>query len=276
MAQNNQQNNKNIELYEKLRTVPDNAKKKIEDGRLKGKTDINPMWRFKRLTEVFGVCGIGWKYNVTKKWIEDGGPGCAAAFVDIDLFIKDPATGQWSEAIPGTGGNVFKRTERSGNVFLNDDCYKMALTDAISVATKALGLAADVYFESDSTKYSNPNGSNGEGAPTGYAAPAQQSGYAPAPQMQPYGGYMYPPQGVPGPAPVQPIPQPAHAAPNQDGAPVSTKMRLFPGCPQWNPTIAKAACLTDTPEQIRERLSRIYEFTEEDFKQLMRSAGKGA
>ena len=34
----------------------------------------------------------------------------------------------------------------------------MALTDAISVACKALGMGADVYWEKDNTKYNQPNG----------------------------------------------------------------------------------------------------------------------
>ena len=48
-----------LELYEKFRVVPNEAKKTITAGRLKGKTDINPMWRIKALTEAFGPCGIG-------------------------------------------------------------------------------------------------------------------------------------------------------------------------------------------------------------------------
>ena len=50
----------NMKFYNMGRTVPDEAKKPISAGRLKGMTDINPMWRIKRLTEMFGACGIGW------------------------------------------------------------------------------------------------------------------------------------------------------------------------------------------------------------------------
>ena len=57
----------NLELYEKFRAVPQEAQKAIGGGRLKGMTDINPMWRLKVLTEQFGPCGIGWKYIVIKK-----------------------------------------------------------------------------------------------------------------------------------------------------------------------------------------------------------------
>lgn len=140
----------NLELYKKLKSVPEEAKKKITGGRLSGMSDINPMWRIKSLTENFGVCGIGWKYVITKQWIETGGKEEKAAFVNIDLFIK--VDGSWSDAIPGTGGSSFIAAEKNG-LYTSDECFKMALTDAISVACKALGMGADVYFEKDRTKY---------------------------------------------------------------------------------------------------------------------------
>ena len=49
----------NLTIYNEVRSVPDSAKRRIEAGRLKGKTDINPMWRIKALTETFGPCGFG-------------------------------------------------------------------------------------------------------------------------------------------------------------------------------------------------------------------------
>lgn len=143
-----------LELYNKVRTVPDTALKPIQAGRLKGKSDINPMWRIKILTEQFGVCGVGWKYNITKQWLEHGGNGEISAFVNIELFIKNE--GVWSDAIPGTGGSSFVANEKNG-LYVSDECYKMALTDALSVACKALGVGADVYWQQDNTKYREPN-----------------------------------------------------------------------------------------------------------------------
>lgn len=140
----------NMRIYEQVRDVPKEAKRAIAGGRLKGKTDINPMWRIKTLTEQFGPCGLGWKYVITDKRLETGANGTIAAFVDVDLFIKDG--GKWSEAIPGTGGSAFVAKE-DGGLYTSDECYKMALTDAISVACKALGFGADVYWQADSTKY---------------------------------------------------------------------------------------------------------------------------
>jgi hypothetical protein len=140
----------NLDIYDKCRNVPQNAQKAITGGRLSGKTDINPMWRIKALTEQFGPCGIGWKYVIEKQWLENGGNNEIAAFVNINLYIK--YNGEWSDGIPGTGGNMFVAKEKNGP-YTSDECFKMALTDALSVACKALGVGADIYWDKDKTKY---------------------------------------------------------------------------------------------------------------------------
>lgn len=142
----------NLELYERVRAVPDDAKKPINAGRLKGMTDINPMWRIKKLTEEFGPCGIGWWTKVTDRWTETVGDE-ACAFVDLELYIK--VGDEWSKPITGSGGSKLATKERSG-IYVSDECYKMAETDALSVACKKLGIGADVYFSADRTKYSHP------------------------------------------------------------------------------------------------------------------------
>ncbi len=141
--------NNNMELYEVLRSVPKEAQKEIGAGRLKGMTDINPMWRIKVLTETFGPCGFGWKYTIDRQWLEPSDKEIAA-FCNITLYVK--WRGGWSEGIPATGGSHFLASERNG-LYMSDECYKMALTDAISVACKALGVGANVYWDKDKTKY---------------------------------------------------------------------------------------------------------------------------
>lgn len=140
----------NLDLYNRVRKVPKEAIKSIAAGRLKGMSDINPMWRIKMLTEEFGVCGFGWKYEIIRMWNENGGNGVISSFVHINLFVK--MNGEWSEAIQGVGGSSFVTNEKNG-LYTSDECFKMALTDAISVACKALGMGADVYWDKDSTKY---------------------------------------------------------------------------------------------------------------------------
>ena len=140
----------NLRIYNQMKEVPKEAQKEIIGGRLKGMTDINPMWRIQKLTEVYGTCGIGWKYHIEKMWIEQGSDNQQAAFCNISLYVKE--NGEWSDAIEGTGGSGFVVNERNG-AYTNDEAFKMALTDAISVSCKALGMGANVYWTGGRTKY---------------------------------------------------------------------------------------------------------------------------
>ena len=141
----------NMRIYDAVRSVPEEAKRAITAGRLKGKTDINPMWRIKALTELFGPCGDGWGYTIDRLWIEEGAKGEKCAFAMISLWYKRE-DGTRSEPVIGIGGNMMVANEKNG-LYTSDECYKMALTDAISVACKALGFGADVYWSADRTKY---------------------------------------------------------------------------------------------------------------------------
>lgn len=142
----------NLDLYDKVRSVPKKAQKKIEAGRIKGFTNINPMWRIKALTENFGVCGIGWKYEIVNKWIDQGAGETKTANIELNLYFKKDDL--WSEPIPGIGGSSFVAMESKG-AYTSDEAYKMALTDALSVACKSLGFGADIYWEGDLNKYDN-------------------------------------------------------------------------------------------------------------------------
>ena len=149
-----------LELYEKFRKVPETAKKNIGGGRLKGMTDINPMWRIKTLTEAFGVCGFGWYYEIVDQWLETAmAKDEITANVKINLYVKQGD--EWSKPIVGIGGSMLVANEKNG-LYVNDECYKMALTDAISVACKSLGIGADVYWNKDNTKYNDSKKENQE------------------------------------------------------------------------------------------------------------------
>ena len=76
----------NMKIYEAVRKVPDSAKKNIRGGRLKGMTDINPMWRIKALTEQFGPCGIGWKLEVSRTWQDLGADGVCCKMLGFGAY----------------------------------------------------------------------------------------------------------------------------------------------------------------------------------------------
>jgi len=144
----------NMKLWNAVNRPPSSALKPIGAGRLKGKSDINPQWRYQAMTEQFGPCGTGWKFTIDRLWLEDAFDGQKFAFASVSLFYKDynpdPA---WSEAIPGIGGSMLIEQESKGP-HANDEAYKMAVTDALGTAMKMIGVAADIYAGKwDGTKY---------------------------------------------------------------------------------------------------------------------------
>jgi hypothetical protein len=142
----------NMELWNKVSIPPADALKKIGGGNLSGFTDINPQWRYRTLTEHFGSYGIGWKYTVDKKWSEPGVDGTIMAFADVSLYVHyndqpkhfDEHALYWCDPIPGHGGSMLVIKDRNG-LHASDEAYKMAITDALSVACKMLGIGSAVY-----------------------------------------------------------------------------------------------------------------------------------
>lgn len=202
---NNDNQNTHMKLWNGWKSVPQEMLKEIKDGPLAGMTDINPLWRMQALTEKFGPAGFGWIVNISERW-ESEGAGEKSANVKIELKImKD---GQWSMPIEGIG--AAKLTGRGNGI--NDEAWKMATTDAISVACKALGIAADVYAGLQShknakaaqpdfgTKYEPRPGQQAPAArttPRGRQQPTAPQGY-----VQPQGPVQQPQQGWPQAAPM--------------------------------------------------------------------------
>ena len=144
-----------IRIYESLARPPKDALREIQAGKLKGKTDINPQWRYKAMTEKFGLVGIGWKYEIQRLWTEQGAKDEKLAFAQVAVIVKDGDV--WSDPIVGIGGSKLIAIEK-GTPVSNDEGYKMAVTDAFSTALKMLGVAADIYAGRwDGSKYKEPS-----------------------------------------------------------------------------------------------------------------------
>jgi hypothetical protein len=144
----------NMELWELVEKPPETALRPITGGRLKGKTDINPQWRYKKLTEIFGQCGTGWRYTIDKVWTEKTvHTDEIMCFAIVSLYVFDKELKVWSHAVVGIGGNSIHTKESTG-MHANDEGYKMAVTDALSVACKMLGFGSAIYEgRLDGSKY---------------------------------------------------------------------------------------------------------------------------
>ena len=132
----------NMTIYEALATPPNDAVKTIDAGKLKGFSDINPQWRYEALTNLFGPCGIGWKYTIDNWHTQEVSTGETMVFVQVSLYIKNGD--KWSEPIPAFGGDFLIKKDRNGT-HGNDEGFKMAITDALGTACKMIGVAADIY-----------------------------------------------------------------------------------------------------------------------------------
>ena len=96
---------------------------------------------------------MGWYPGETAFWTEPGAGGEVLAFAKLPIYIKH--NGEWSMPIWGVGGSKLVALEK-GRLVSNDEGYKMAETDALSVAMKKLGVAGDIYAGKwDGSKYIN-------------------------------------------------------------------------------------------------------------------------
>lgn len=136
--------------YIAVKTVPQSALKTIDFGKLKGKFDISPQWRWEVLTETYGMCGIGWKFEiVSTQQVPVEETKETMLYVLVNLYIKDGD--EWSEPIPGYGGDFLIYNDKNG-FHGNDEAFKMAVTDALGTAAKMIGVGADVYRGLQDTK----------------------------------------------------------------------------------------------------------------------------
>lgn len=148
-----QNNRDNLEIYNKFKSVPKSALKEISAGKLNGMSSINPMWRIRCLTELFGPAGDGWWTENERFFTEPGANGEVIMFCTLNLICKKDIV---LYRTFGIGGSKMVAIEK-GKLVSNDEAAKMAYTDAISVACKSLGIGADVYWkDSDGDKYSKP------------------------------------------------------------------------------------------------------------------------
>lgn len=145
----------NTRLWDKLgKTDPSNTKSFKRAGGFSG-TAIKPMWSFKRMTEEFGPCGVGWgiSYNPAFQVVE-GSDGEVLVYCTVSVWYQEPGK-ERSESVFGVGGDKVVVKQSSG-LRSDDEAFKKAYTDAIGNALKLIGVGADVHMGLfDDSKYVN-------------------------------------------------------------------------------------------------------------------------
>lgn len=133
----------NTQLWNSLVDTPPEYLKEFKRAGGFGGKSIDPTYRIRKLTEVFGPVGKGWGFVQEDQW-SDGGSGSYVVYVRGHLwYLLD---GERYLTNSHTGGTVCDRAP--------DEAYKMAETDALGKCCVDLGLSCDVYMgEHDGDKY---------------------------------------------------------------------------------------------------------------------------
>lgn len=235
----------NLHIYKQVSSVPEDAQKPFESSWGKTLTEINGMWRIQKLTELFGPCGEGWFTEVTRQERVDFPNGEVCVFTDINLYLKDTKSGRWSKPIRGTGGNRLVLKNADG-LFIDDEAYKKAYTDALGIACKALGFGADIYWGRNDSKYDSGTATT--------ASPSAKESDSKKPETVA-------------------APQKTETAENVKGLP-----ELSPSHPRWDAFISWAAKKPkDKPSwQLRSAIRKQWTITDANFTELMKLAGRAS
>ena len=136
-----------LELWDKVRRVPqEHLKGFTRGGGFKG-TAIKPMWGIHTMTEQFGPCGQGWGINAPTFTVQAAGNE-TLVFCTVSVWVTDH-----KNMVYGVGGDTVVAQFNSG-LKADDEAFKKAFTDAVGNALKFLGVGADIHLGLwDGSKY---------------------------------------------------------------------------------------------------------------------------
>lgn len=130
----------NTELWEALgKTDPAHTKQFSRAGGFKG-TALKPMWAIKRLTEQFGPVGVGWGTDKPSFQTVNGPEGEVLVYCTVSVWHGSRDNTAW-----GVGGDKAIARNKNG-LFLDDEAFKKAFTDATMNGFKSLGVGADIHM----------------------------------------------------------------------------------------------------------------------------------
>lgn len=136
-------------LWDRLgKTDPAHTKGFQRAGGFKG-TAIKPMFSYRRMTEEYGPCGIGWGI---------GEPTFQVVHANDEVLVYCTVSvwhGARDNTVFGVGGDKALAKFQSGPR-TDDEAFKKAFTDAVTNALKLIGVGADVHMGMfDDNKYVN-------------------------------------------------------------------------------------------------------------------------
>lgn len=137
------------------KTDPHFTKAFSRGGGFKG-TAINGTYVAKRLTELFGPCGQGWKIVIEDEKYVTGAPlteTCNAVVHVVRGHLEYRTGDSWHATGPQYGQTEFVGRNKNG-VFTDEEAPKKSITDLTGKLAVLLGVSADVHLgRYDDNKY---------------------------------------------------------------------------------------------------------------------------
>lgn len=130
------------------KTDPAHTKQFKRSGGFSG-TALKPVWVEKRLTELFGPCGVGWGTDEPSFRIVEAGDEMLVYCTVAGWYIENGERA----TVFGVGGDKIVAKTKFG-LSSDDEAFKKAATDAIGNAFKHIGVGADIHMgQFDDSKY---------------------------------------------------------------------------------------------------------------------------
>jgi len=147
----------NTEIWDNLEKTNPKYTKGFQKAGGNSGTSINPTYVYKKLTQQFGPCGIGWGYEeISSEYVEGQHTYNSKTDKQIIHVVKiNLWHGSKENTIMGVGTTTFVGTNKHG-LFTDEEFYKKSVTDALTNAAKMIGCSADIFMGLyDDNKYVN-------------------------------------------------------------------------------------------------------------------------
>lgn len=142
--------NANKEFWDRVKKTDPKRVKAITGKPYKGNSP-QPYYLVERMTEEFGMCGIGWGINILNERMERLTDTDVLHVAVVELWYKlDGTTG----SITQVGQTKAAYKTREGSMMVDEDAPKKSVTDALTKCMSYLGFAGDIFSgQWDDSKY---------------------------------------------------------------------------------------------------------------------------
>lgn len=142
--------NENMKFWEAVKKTDPSRVKPITGKQYKGNSP-QPYYLVERMTESFGMCGIGWGLNIINERMERLTDTDVLHVAVVELwYVHNDKKGSITQV--GQTKACYKTS--NGSMLVDEDAPKKSVTDAMTKCMSYLGFAGDIFSgQWDDSKY---------------------------------------------------------------------------------------------------------------------------